>query len=422
MTPDPAMLRGYRVLDITQFVAGPACTRILADLGADVIKVELAPYGDRSRVQGFKPRAPEYKHSSASTYFFQHNHSKRSLALDWKHERSRQILRDLSARSDVLVENFAPGVMERAGLSYAVLSAINPRLVMCSISLAGQTGPLSHKPGYDYIAQAYSGFTSLVGEPGHSPSQIPVAFGDVSTGVSAAMAIGFALLHRERTGRGQLIEATLIDTYFHMHESNVPKVALRGDGFVPYRNGSQHPDGGPIGIFRYDEDSYISINSMNHQWPQLAKTLGHPELATDPRFDTPHARRDNNAAIVSLIEGWLAKFPTREAALAALEADRIPCAPVLTVNEAMREPHLIQRGTVRPVSDPQLGDFAVPGMPVRFSDWPVPTGLKADLMGEHNEDVLAELGLSQAEIAGLYSDGVLVHDCQLDQRPTSAAK
>ena len=195
-----------------------------------------------SGARGLKPwtRAPEHRRSSASTYFFQHNHSKRSLALDFKHERSRKLLRELAAKSHVLVENFALGVMERAGLSYAALNALNPRLVMCSISLAGQTGPLSHKPDYDYIAQAYSGFTSLVGEPGHSPCQIPVAFGDVSTGVSAAMAIGFALLHQERTGRGQHVEATLIDTYFHMHESNVPKVAIRGDGFVPLRNGSQH--------------------------------------------------------------------------------------------------------------------------------------------------------------------------------------
>jgi CoA:oxalate CoA-transferase len=134
---------------------------------------------------------------------------------------------------------------------------------MCSISLAGQTGPLSNKPGYDYIAQAYSGVTSLVGEPDRSPAQIPIAIGDVSTGISAAMAIGFALVHRERTGRGQYIEATLIDTYFHMHESNIPKIALRGDAFTPQRNGSQHPDGGPIGIFRFRADELISINVLS---------------------------------------------------------------------------------------------------------------------------------------------------------------
>lgn len=415
MTKRQGMLTGIRVLDITQFVAGPVCTRLLADAGAEVIKVELAPYGDRSRVQGFKPRAPEFKRSSRSTYFLQHNHSKRSLALDFKHPKSRTILRDLAARSDVLVENFAPGVMARAGLSYEELSRINPRLVMCSISLAGQTGPLSAKPGYDYIAQAYSGVMSLIGEPDRSPSQMPIAIGDVSTGVSAAMAIGFALLHRERTGRGQQVEATLLDTYFHMHEANVPKVAMRGDSFVPQRSGSQHPDGGPIGIFRFRDEEFISINVLPHQWPQLAEALGRPDLVEDARFATTHARRDNNGEIARLVEDWLGRFPTRDDAMAALERHRIPCAPVLTLNEAMRHPHLVERGTVRPVHDDQIGSFAVPGMPARFSDWEMPTGLKADMLGESNESVLEELGFSPEQIARLYEERVLVHDRLLDK-------
>ena len=244
---------------------------------------------------------------------------------------------------------------------------------------------------------------------------MPIAIGDVSTGVSAAMAIGFALLHRERTGRGQHVEATLVDTYFHMHESNVPKVAIRGAGFVPNRNGSQHPDGGPIGIFRCAGDEFVSINVLSHQWPQLAKTLGHPELADNPRFATPHARRDNNDEIVTLVEDWLRRFATREDAIAALERDRIPCAPILTINEAMEQPHLLERGTVRKVEDDQLGAFAVPGNPARYSDWSVPTDLKADMLGESNESVLHELGLSDDEIAGLYEERVIVRDALLDR-------
>lgn len=404
------MLTGYRVLDITQFVAGPSCTRILAELGADVIKVELAPHGDRSRVQGFKPRGPEHRGSSSSTYFFQHNHSKRSIALDFKHPEGREILRKLATRSDVLVENFAPGVMARAGLDYAAVSKINPRLVMCSISLAGQEGPLSAKPGYDYIAQAYSGITSLIGEPDRSPSQIPVAIGDVSTGVSAAMAIAFALLHRERTGEGQHVEATLLDTYFHMHEANVPKVAIRGDSFTPGRSGSQHPDGGPMGIFRFRDDEFVSICILPHQWPQMAATLGRPELANDPRFATAHARRDNNDEIVAILEAWLQAFPTREDAIAALERNRIPCAPVLTLNQAMDHPHLLGRGTVRPVVDPQIGRFAIPGIPARFSAWPTCGEVRSDLLGESNEAVLGELGFDGDEIARLHEEGVLVRD------------
>ncbi len=382
MTLSPKMLTGYRVLDITQFVAGPTCTRLLAEAGADVIKIELAPTGDRSRFQGLKPRSPEYKNTSQSTYFFQQNHSKRSLALDVKHPKSRALLRKLAAKCDVLVENFTPGVMSRAGLGYEDLKKINPRLIMCSISFAGQTGPLSDKPGYDYIAQALAGITGLIGEPEGRPAQVPIAIGDASTGVAAAMAVGFALLHRERTGEGQFIEATLVDTYFHMHEASVPKVAIRGDAFVPKR-------------------------------PQMVKALGMPELEKDPRFASARARSDNNKLVAEILEKWLKAFPSRDAAIASLEKERIPCAPVLTLNDAMAQPHLVQRGTVRQVSDSQIGPFAIPGSPVRFSAWSDQSELKADLLGEHNEKILRELGLSDEDIAQLYSEKVIVQDPSL---------
>jgi CoA:oxalate CoA-transferase len=417
MVPKPPMLTGTRVLDITQFVAGPTCTRLLAEAGADVIKVELAPHGDRSRVQGIKPREPPKASggSSQSTYFFQHNHSKRSLALQWRHPRATGILKALAAKADVLVENFSPGVMARAGLAYEELSALNPRLIMCSISVAGQEGPLSAQPGYDYIAAAYAGVTDQIGEAEGAPAQLSLAIGDVATGVAAAMAIGFALLHRERTGEGQHIDAAILDTYFHMHEVNVPRVALRGDAFTPRRTGSQHPDGGPTGLFRCRDGRYINITALAHQWGQLAAAMGMPELADDARFKDARARRDNNGEIAGLIERWLQGFETREAALAALERQRVPCAPVLTLNEAMAHPHLRARGTVRQVADPQLGAFAIPGPPVKFSRWPERTDLSADLLGAHNEEVLKELaGLSDAEIAALYEEEVLVRDPALE--------
>ena len=409
------MLTGYRVLDITQFVAGPTCTRILAELGADVIKVELAPHGDRTRVQGIKPREP--KGSSQSTYFFQHNHSKRSLALQWKHPRTTEILKAMVAKADVLVENFAPGVMARAGLDYEVLAKINPRLVMCSISVAGQSGPLSAQPGYDYIAAAYAGVTDQIGEAAGAPAQFTIAIGDASTGVAAAMAVGFALLHRERTGEGQYIDSAILDTYFHMHEVNVPRVALRGAKFTPKRTGSQHPDGGPTGLFRCSDGSYVNITALAHQWGQLAAALGRPELVDDPCFKDARARRDNNDQIRILIEDWLAGFPDRESALRVLEQHRVPCAPVLTLNEAVAHEHLRQRKTVRRVEDPQIGAFDIPGLPVKFSRWPDRTELKADLLGAHNEQVLKELaGLSDADIAALYRDQVLVRDPALDEQ------
>jgi CoA:oxalate CoA-transferase len=413
MTLPPKMLTGYRVLDITQFVAGPTCTRLLAEAGADVIKVELAPFGDRSRFQGLKPRDPAHKETSQSTYFFQQNHSKRSLALDFKHEKGRQILRRLATECDVLVENFTPGVMQRAGLGYEALKKINPKLIMCSISFAGQTGPLSDKPGFDYIAQAFAGITGVIGEPEGKPAQVPVAMGDVSTGIAAAMAVGFALLHRERTGEGQFIEATLLDTYFHMHEANVPKVALRGNSFVPQREGSLHPNGGPVGVFDCGRGEFLVICALAHQWPQMVRALGRPELEKDPRFSSARARSDNRVAVGEIVETWLKTFPSREAAIAALEKERIPCAPVLTLNDAMAQPHLTERGTVRYVTDPQIGRFAIPGSPVRFSEWQHHAELKADLLGEHNEEILREIGLQPHEIDQLYTEKVLVQDVAL---------
>ncbi len=195
MAEKPRMLEGYRVLDFTQFVAGPTCTRILAEMGAEVIKVEPAPEGDRARTFGLR-------RNGTSTYFFQHNHSKRSLAIDTHHPKAKAIFHELVRKSDVLVENYAPGVIGRIGVDWDTVKAINPRMVMASISMAGQTGPLAFKGGYDFIGQAYAGVTDLVGEPDRPPAMLSLALGDISTGVTTAMAIGFALLYRNDHRRG----------------------------------------------------------------------------------------------------------------------------------------------------------------------------------------------------------------------------
>ncbi len=406
------MLKGYRVLDMTQIVAGPSCTRIMAELGAEVIKIELPPFGDRTRVGGLRSRDPVHQQSSLSTYYFQHNHSKKSLAIDFKHPEGLALIKALVAKSDVLVENFSPGVMTRAGLGYEVLKEINPGLVMCSISMAGQEGPLSHKPGYDYIAQAYSGVTDLVGDPDGAPSFITMAMGDAATGMAAAMAVGFALLHRERTGEGQYLEASLLDTYFQMHEVAIPRVSLR-KGYTPKRTGSQHPDGGPTGIFRCGDDGYITLALLPHQWKQFVDALALPELLTDERFATAALRRDHNDALKDIFESWLAKFPNRDAALAHLEAHRIPCAPVLTLNDAMAHPHLRARGTVRQVTEPTIGSFDIPGLPVKFSRWQPadPSALKASRLGEDNVTVLMDvLGLSETNVRELIEQQILVEE------------
>lgn len=408
------MLTGFRVLDITQIVAGPTCTRILAEMGADVVKLELGPFGDRTRIGGLRSQKPEYKCCSQSTYFVQHNHSKKSLALNLKHDKARELILKMITQFDVLVENFSPGVMDRFGLGYDVLKKLNPRLVMCSISLAGQKGPLANKPGYDYVAQAYAGVTDLIGETDGSPALITMAIGDASTGVAAAMAVGFALLHRERTGEGQYIETSLLDTYFNMHEVAIPRVGLR-KGYEPKRTGSQHPDGGPTGIFRCGDGTYLTLATLPHQWEQFATALGRADLLTDPRFATAALRRDNNEQLKEILEAWLSGFASRDAAIAALEQQRIPCAPVLSLREAINHPHLQERGVVRTVSDPYVGEFQIPGPPARFSAWQYRPGLKADLLGEHNEQVLKDIaGLSEAEIDALYAEGVLVRDRLLE--------
>ncbi|MFZ0150511.1 MAG: CoA transferase [Xanthobacteraceae bacterium] len=410
------MLTGYRVLDISQFVAGPTCTRILAELGAEVIKLELAPFGDRGRFSGDKSRDPALKKSSQSTYYFQHNHSKKSFAVDIKQDRGRELVYALIPEIDVVVENFAPGVMERAQLGYDKLSALNPRLIMCSVSLAGQSGPLRDKPGFDYMSAAYAGITHAIGEADRGPAQLPIAIGDSATGVTAAMAVGFALLHRERTGEGQYIDCSLLDTYFNMHEVNVPKCSLRGKQFQPRRMGSLHPDGGPTGIFRCRNDEFISIMVMPYQWPQMIKAMNMPELAEDIRFRDPRSRRDNNKALQAIIENWLAQFGSREQAIAALEAERVPCAPVLTLHETIAHPHLRERGTVRRVADREIGEFNIPGLVAKFSRWVPRADVKADRLGEHNEEILRDmLKLGDAEIRQLYLDKTIVRDPLLER-------
>lgn len=422
MPNKPRMLEGYRVLDFTQFVAGPTCTRLLAEMGAEVIKLELAPAGDRVRAGGLKSLIAEYKDSSHSTYYLQHNHSKLSFAIDLKKPGARELVMSMIPKVDVVVENFAPGVIGRLGFAYEDVKKVNPKIVMCSISMAGQTGPLAYKAGYDYMGQAYAGITDGIGEPDRAPAITTMAMGDISTGVAAAMAIGFALIHRDRTGEGQYLDASLIDTYFHMHEVNVPMVSMRGDKFRPTRNGSQHPAGGPTGTYHYRGDQYIFITVVPHQWPQIVKAMGMPELLNDPRFKSARGRRDNNRELQEIIENWLATFPTRDDALAALDKERVPCAPVLSVNEAVKHPHLNERKTVRWIDDPLLGKVAIPGVPVKFSAWPDRTEVRSARLGEDNERILRELlNAPEDRIRELYTEGILVRDSTLDHQPAKPA-
>ena len=397
----PRMLEGYRVLDFTHFVAGPTCTRILGEMGADVIKVERSVGGDHVRQLGLV-------RDGMSTYYFQHNHSKRSLALNLHKPRARELLLAMIPKIDVVVENFAPGVIAKMGFGYEALRKINPGIVMCSISVAGQTGPLSYKPGYDYLGASIAGVIDQIGEPDRAPNVPAMAIGDISTGVASAMAVGFALLNRERTGEGQYIDASLLDNYFHMHELSVPVVSLRPGKFVPQRGGSLHPTGSPCGVFKAN-GGYVFLVVQQHEIGRLWRAMKRPDLAEDPRFKTNRDRIKNKQDLKQIFEEWLATFPDRESAVKVLDDERVPCAPVYKVEESMAHPHLRGRKTVRRVKDAVVGEFDIPGMPIKFSTWPDRTDLKASRVGGDNDAILKDvLDLTPAEIADLYRDHVLL--------------
>jgi crotonobetainyl-CoA:carnitine CoA-transferase CaiB-like acyl-CoA transferase len=397
----PRMLEGYRVLDFTHFVAGPTCTRILGEMGADVIKVERSAEGDRVRLLGIV-------RDGLSSYYVQHNHSKRSLAVDLRKTRGRDLLLSMIPKIDVVVENFAPGVIAEMGFGYEALSKINPRVVMCSVSVAGQTGPLSYKPGYDYLGASYAGVIDQLGEADRTPITPPLAIGDISTGVAAAMAVGFALLNRERTGEGQYLDASLLDTYFHMHELSVPVVSLRPGRWSPRRNGALHPTGAPTGVYR-SKEGYVFLVVQQHEIGRLWRAMKRPDLAEDPRFKTNRDRVKNQDALREVIEQWLQSLPDRESALRELDAQRVPCAPVLKLEESMAHPHLRERKTVRRIKNEALGEFDLPGMPVKFSRWPDRTDLKASRVGADNAAILSEvLGMTAAQIEQLHREQVLL--------------
>jgi len=392
------VLDGYLILDFTRYVAGPTCTLMMAEMGAEVIKLEPYPNGDGTRTYPFL-------RNGRSGYFVQHNRGKQSVCVNLKTPEGIALVRELISKVDVVVENYAPGVMAKMGLSYDAINSINPRIVMCSISAFGQTGPLSSRPGYDMIGQAYAGITSMCGEPGDAPYFPMAAIGDVSTGVHAMAAVVCALLYRERTGKGQYLDISLLDSYFHCNDSNVEVQSLCGSQVKVTRSGRQAYDA-PDGIFR-GKQRYFFIIASDAQWPALCEAMGRPELARDPRFVDMNSRYEHLDALTAVVEEWFAEVGD-DIAMERLEHWRVPFAPVLSVEEAMNHPHLRARGTVRKVRDRILGELDLPGFALRFSDFKVPLELHAPFLGEHNEPVLARLlEMSPEQVKNLEERGVL---------------
>lgn len=394
------ILDGYKVLDFTQVLAGPTVTRLMAEMGAEVIKVELTPTGEISR-------ALPFLREGRSAYFIQQNRGKKSLCINAKHPKGLAILKELVKQVDVVLENFAPGVIGRLGLEYETVKELNPGVIMCSISAFGQTGPLSKLPGYDYVAQAYSGITSMIGEKDGQPYFPLPGIGDVSTGVHATAAINGALLYRERTGKGQYLDIALLDAYFHCHELNIQMYSASNGEIKPTRAGSQHYAICPAGLYK-GRETYMFILALPHQWVSVCKAIDRVDLIEDPRFAENEARVENTQQVIDLLEGWILSMPSDDAAIKALEDARVPVAPVLSVEQAVNHPHLRERQTVRTVTDRAFGEFQIPGMPLRFSEFPDCLPLEAPFLGEHNQEILvSDLSYSVEQVRALEEEGVL---------------
>jgi len=396
------ILDGIRVLDFTQALAGPTTTRLMAEMGAEVIKVELAPNGEQAR-------GLPYFRNGRSGYYIQQNRGKKSIAIDRKNPRSIELVKKVAESCDVLVENFAPGVIDRLGFSWDEVHKINPRLIMGSISAFGQSGPLSKLPGYDYIGAAYAGVLSMIGEPDGPPYFYMLGIGDVMTGTHLLAAINGALFYRERTGEGQYVEASLLDSYFHCHEVNVQAHTASDGEIKPHRSGAHHYAVSPLGIFKCTE-GYVIIAVLQNQWPKFCSALDQMELENDPRFVDNVARVENRDALTAIIEESLSRYPN---ALAAAEDwgfnHHVPVAPILSVEQAVKHPHLVERETIRTIEDPIFGSYEVPGMPLRFSKGVRHPKLDAAYMGQHNVDVFTKFaGVSETEVRELENSGALI--------------
>ena len=395
------VLTGLRVLDFTRALAGPTCTRMLAEMGAEVIKVEPAPKGDMSRAASV--------YNKRSLFFVQHNRGKKSLCVNLRDARGMALVAELVRHVDVVVENFKPGVMADMGLSYDRLRELKSDIILCSISALGQTGPLAHKPGYDYIAQAYAGVTSMIGDEDEPPYIPLVGLGDVNTGVHGALAVLAALRHRDRTGRGQHLDVALLDVYYHFHEINVHQVRASGGKIKPTRVGRHMTYLCPGGVFRAT-GGHVVIMGFFHHWPDLCRAMERLDLIEDPLYSTDLARLERREEVVKLIEEWLQRFPDVTSAVAHLERFDVPVAPVLSVAETLDHPHLRARGTVRTIRDAVYGgEIDVPGFPLKFSDFPEELPLTAPTLGQHNRDILTTyLKKTPEDVDRLRAEGVLV--------------
>ncbi len=397
METPPRALDGLRVLDQTQVMAGPFCAMLLADMGADVIKIE-PPGGENTRGMDLE-LAP-----GVSAPFLAVNRNKRGMVLDLKQPRGTEILKKLVATADVLIENYRPGVARRLGVDYTTLAAINPRLIYCSISGFGQTGPYADRGGYDLIAQGMSGIMSATGSEGGAPVKVGVPITDLGAGLFGVFGILCALRARHVTGRGQLVDTSLFEAGLALSAWEATEYWFTGQ--VPRGLGTAHRLNAPYQAFRASDGHFTVGAANNNLFPRFCALLGLDHLVSDPRFDSVAHRLQNRTVLEPLIEAVTIGHP-RAHWLARCEAAGVPAGPIYSVPEALDDPHARARGMVQELPHPKLGRVKGLGNPVKMSRTPPVMAKVAPALGEDTEAILRELGLTETEIATLRADRVV---------------
>jgi len=391
-------LKGIRVLDFTRVLAGPAASLALADLGAEVLKIEPPGTGDETR--SFPPfRAGE------SHYFLSVNRGKKSIVVDLKTAAGVALVKDLAAKCDVLIENYRPGVMDRLGLGYEVLSAINPRLIYCAISGFGMTGPLRDRPSFDIVMQALSGALSVNGEPDRPPTKLGIPLGDLVGGVNGPMGILAALYERSVTGRGRLVDVSLFDGMLGML-AYLPQLAFF-TGADPKPQGSQHPNLVPYGVFPAKDGSIVIACLTNSFWANICRALGMDDWIEDSRFDTLLKRRESRDTVNERICG-LTSQKTVDDLVDLLTQHQVPHAPILGIHAALTQPQAVAREMVVETEHAVLGKIPIVNRPIKFPGDPQPVPTAPATLGQHTDEILRDiLGLTAEEIAQLRASKVV---------------
>ncbi len=406
----PGPLSHLRVLDLSRVLAGPWASQNLADLGAEVIKVERPGAGDDTR--GWGPpwlRDGAGRDTKESAYYLSVNRNKKSVTLDLSKAEGQRIARELAGKCDVLIENYKVGTLKKYGLSYEDLKQDNPSLVYCSVTGFGQDGPYAARPGYDFIFQGMGGLMSITGErdgqPGAGPQKVGIAITDVLTGMYASTAILGALVHRERTGRGQYIDMALLDTIVAFNANQI--VSWFCSGRIPIRWGNAHPQVVPYEVFPTADGHLILAVGNDGQFERFCRVAGCPELAEEPRFRTMSQRIVHRAQLTPLIAGIM-RTRSRQEWIEALEAANVPCGPINNMKEVFDDPQVRHRKLRVDIPHPLGGAAPVVASPMRLSETPVEYRLAPPMLGEHNDEIYRGLlGMGEAELERLKSGGIV---------------